>query len=88
MKIDLSKIIKDSSPIKSKVVTNHLEKIQLRQHHICDLCFICDEDLVLAMQKMTTASINYILEQGQEVLKMRGDWFPTNPLVKEAVNEL
>ena len=83
MKIDLSKIIKDNSPIKSKALTINLDSSLKRQWHICDLCFICDEDLVLAMQKMTTASINYILEQGQEVLKMRGDWILTNPLMKE-----
>ena len=72
MRIKLSEIINNCSNAGSEPASTSLDKSKVRQHKICDGCFICDEDLVLAMQKMTAASIRWILDQGNIILKSKG----------------
>ncbi len=42
-----------------------------RQWHICSNCFICDEDLTMAMQYMTTESLKYIIHVAEQLIKVR-----------------
>jgi len=42
------------------------------RYRICNQCWIYDGDLVLAMQEMTDASIEFILEKGNAILAERG----------------
>ena len=72
MRIKLSEIINSCSNVGSEPASTSLDKSKARQHKICDDCFICDEDLVLAMQKMTAASIRFVLDQGNIILKSIG----------------
>ena len=47
-----------------------------RHYKICTGCFICDDDLKLAMSKMTDESIMYVIKSGLVILRLRKEINP------------